>query len=222
MSFQDYAEEFEKSGSKGKPKVQYIIGIAIVVLAIIAFILWNLFLSSPGEFRVGENDSSKQTNEQTNANEQEEASIYVHVSGCVNKPGLYELSSKARVAEAIEKAGGASEEANLDALNLAEKLQDGQHIIVESKNASVAANSSTDQNSNSESQGTEGSKSGKVNINTADESLLQSVSGIGPSKASKIVAYREKNGKFKSVDDLVNVSGIGEKTLASIKDQLCI
>lgn len=222
MSFQDYVQEFEKSESKGKPKVQFIIGIAIVVLAIIVFILWNLFSSSSGEFQVGEKDNSKQANEQTNANKQEEASIYVHISGCVNKPGLYELSAKARVAEAIEKAGGASDEANLDALNLAEKLQDGQHIVVESKTASVNANVSNDQNLNSESQGTESSKSGKVNINTADESLLQSVSGIGPSKASKIVAYREKNGKFKSVDDLVNVSGIGEKTLASIKDQLCI
>ena len=83
-----------------------------------------------------------------------------------------------------------------------------------------SANSSTD--SSASSGGSASSNNGKVNINTADATGLQQISGIGPSKAQKIIAYREQNGKFKSIEDLTNVSGIGEKTLESIRDQICV
>lgn len=221
MSFQDFAEEVKNESKFGKIKPTYIVGIAVILISIIAYLSFNLLFSESSScgFSVNSNETTSSA-----ANDDSKATaskIYVHVSGNVKNPGLIELESNDRVATAIEKAGGATEVADLNSINLAKKCEDGERIIVPSVNDSSSQSTNSSANSSS-STSTSSSNNGKVNINTADESGLQQISGIGPSKAKKIVEYRKQNGNFKSVEDLTNVSGIGEKTLASIKDQICV
>lgn len=128
------------------------------------------------------------------------------------KPGLYKLEDGARVNDAIQAAGGFTENADKDSLNLAKLIEDGEQIMIPSKDGgSSEAGSSSSQTNN-----------GKVNINTADLSTLQTLNGVGPATAQKIIDYRTANGKFKTIEDLKKVSGIGEKTFAKFKDQICV
>jgi len=144
--------------------------------------------------------------------------ILVHVAGEVLNSGVYELESGARVIDALMAAGGATSLANLDIINLAAPISDGEKIYIPSVIEKI---NQFNQNSSFTSYSSGGS-SGKININTADASELQKLSGIGPGKAKSIIDYRNKNGPFKSVDDLLNVSGIGEKTLEKIRDEIVV
>lgn len=153
--------------------------------------------------------------------------IAVDVEGCVKAPGLYELEPDARVGDAIDAAGGLTKSAARPALNLAQKLEDGQQVYVQSKKQTsreqTASSGAGQGASGSQSVGVHGkSDDGKININTASSSELQKLSGIGESISQRIVEYREKNGSFSKVEDLTNVSGIGEARLAAIKDDICV
>jgi len=130
--------------------------------------------------------------------------IYVHVKGAVRYPGVYALENGQRVVDAVDAAGGKLSEGNLDLINLATKLIDGQEVIVYTSEEELrqTLNSSVIPNVDS-----------KININIASKEQLQKLSGIGPSKADAIIKYREQHGPFKSVEELVNVNGIGQKTL---------
>lgn len=134
--------------------------------------------------------------------------IVVHVSGEVEKPGVYRLLTGDRVIDAVEMAQPKAE-ADLDSLNLAAPLTDGQKIPVPAKMAAGA------QPLSQTMTGT-----GQVNINTADLSQLDTLPGIGPSLAQRIIDYRQANGGFKTVDDLKNVSGIGDKKYEDLKDMI--
>ena len=218
VNFEDYAfNTVEDEEKKKKIKPTYLIGVAVLVLLGIVYVAINFLPSSSSSGFSVESQETK-----TEEASGQSALIYVHVAGEVNNPGIVEIESGERVALAIEKAGGATENALLDTINLAKKCEDGEQIVIPSKVASEesSVNSSTD--SSASSGGSASSNNGKVNINTADATGLQQISGIGPSKAQKIIAYREQNGKFKSIEDLTNVSGIGEKTLESIRDQICV
>ena len=143
------------------------------------------------------------------------ASIYVHVTGSVVAPGLYELPEGARVAEAVDAAGGFAEGAATESINLARVLFDGEQIAV----ASVESLSA-------ETNGGQGAPAavsdGKVNINTADATELDSITGVGPSTAEKIIADREANGPYQAIEDLKRVSGIGDKKFESMRDEICV
>ncbi|MEW6524699.1 MAG: ComEA family DNA-binding protein [Bacillota bacterium] len=128
--------------------------------------------------------------------------IYVHVAGAVTRPGVYQLFLGSRVFHAVEAAGGGTEAAVLDTINLAALLTDGQRVHVPTREEAAAA---------AAAQG------GKININRADRYQLERLPGIGPALAAEIVNYRTRVGPFSSVDDLVRVSGIGEKTLERIR-----
>ncbi len=163
--------------------------------------------------------------------------IVVHVTGAVKSPGVYYLSTNARVHEAIEKAGGGTDQADVHSLNLAAKICDGQQIDVpmirqipdvkqDSPSSSVAQeyiiptspNSSvTPQPSVRRSAPLDGVR---ININTATSQELQTLRGIGPAMARRIIEYRQTSGGFSTVDDLTNVKGIGEKTLEKIRDRI--
>lgn len=136
--------------------------------------------------------------------------IYVDVSGAVLNPGVYELAEDSRVFEAAEKAGGLAENADTSSVNLAARLADGDKLYIPTKDEIKAGKTDA------------GIITGIININTADAVRLTEISGIGPSTAQKIIDYRTQHGSFKSVTELLNVSGIGEKTLAKIKDKLCV
>lgn len=135
--------------------------------------------------------------------------IYVHVLGAVEHPGLYVLDPQSRVVDALAAAGGTSEDADLRAVNLARPLSDGEQLFVprigEVTEQSPVAGLSAD---------------GVVNINTASQAELETLPRIGPALAQRIIAWREANGRFRSVQDLLAVPGIGEKLFAGIKDRV--
>ena len=150
-----------------------------------------------------------------------ERTIFIHVAGSVSAPGLYELQEGARVNDAIKLAGWFTDEADQTSLNLARALTDGEQLFVPSKNSesgSVSSNASISFNSNANVSGTVP----KINVNRANEGDLQSIPGVGPSLAAKIIKDRESNGPFASVDDLTRVSGIGEKKLESMREFITI
>ena len=148
--------------------------------------------------------------------------VYVDVDGAVASPGVYRLKEGARVSQAIDAAGGLTAEADVAGLNRASKVTDGQKIYVPTVGEQQAAAVTGGADSGASPASGAGASSGLVNINTASAAELQTLSGIGPSMAQSIIDERTQNGVFASVDDLMRVSGIGEKKLAKIKDCICV
>ncbi|WP_375346037.1 helix-hairpin-helix domain-containing protein [Priestia megaterium] len=144
--------------------------------------------------------------------------VMVDIKGAVQKPGVYQLPKDARVKDALAQAGGATKEADLRQLNLASKLQDEMAVYIPAAGEEIPPSSPV---SSISSSGTSNDQP-LVNINTANTEELQTLNGIGPSKASAIVSYREENGLFQTVEDLGQVSGIGEKSLEKIKAQITV
>ena len=145
----------------------------------------------------------------TITNEKEEK-IKVHISGEVLNPGVIEIEEGARIIDAINLAGGLTEEADINKINLAYVLEDAMKVYIPSKN-------------DDEFVGMDNNKEEiKVNINTANEEELQKIPGIGFSIASKIISYRKQNGKFKAVEDIKNIGGIGDSKFENIKNYLYI
>lgn len=166
--------------------------------------------------------SSGKTSEGSSSKASAAAEVYVDVDGAVVSPGVYRLKDGARVAQAIDAAGGLTAEADVTGLNRASKITDGQKIYVPTVGEQQAAAAVGGAESGAVTTLGAGSSSGLVNINTASAAELQTLSGIGPSMAQSIIDERTKNGAFSSVDDLMRVSGIGEKKLAKIKDCICV
>jgi competence protein ComEA len=137
--------------------------------------------------------------------------IFVHVLGEVVHPGLYQLRDGDRGMDAIAAAGGYTAEADRKALNLARFLSDGEQIYIPAQGAATAGGGASP-----------GAVGGKVNINVADSAALETLPRVGPSLAARIIAWRQANGRFGAVEDLLSVSGIGEKTFAGLKDLVTI
>lgn len=149
--------------------------------------------------------------EEEKSQEISEREIYVDVSGQVRKPGVYMLLEGNRVFQAIERAGGLTEEANISQLNQAQVLSDGQKIYIPSKDEVTKEDGkAADAND------------GKININTAGVEELMTLSGIGKAKAEAIIRYREEQGHFSSIDEIQNVEGIKEGTFQKLKDQITV
>ncbi|HEM5075379.1 TPA: helix-hairpin-helix domain-containing protein [Streptococcus suis] len=164
--------------------------------------------------------SSQEQTEETSTEESEELSqLVVDVKGAVEKPGLYTLEAGARVNDAVEVAGGLTSQADPKSINLAQKLSDEAVVYVASKDENISVVTSTTASS---AMSQEEKTTSLVNLNTATEADLQTISGIGAKRAADIIAYREANGGFKSVDDLNNVSGIGDKTMESIRPYVTV
>jgi len=141
--------------------------------------------------------------------------VYAHVLGEVAKPGLYVLDDGARVAEALAAAGGTLPTADLAAVNLARTVADGEQILVPAVGTAGAAPGAAAGGSGAAGGGAAG---GLVDLNTADVAALDQLPRIGPALAQRIIDWRTANGRFTSVDDLLGVTGIGEKMLAGIRD----
>ncbi len=154
----------------------------------------------------------------------EDAYIYVFVCGAVVNEGVYELEPDARVEEALDAAGGFTEEADTDAVNLAETLADEQKLYfpTEDEVASGDWQSQDETSVTVTNANEEGSDTDKININSASKEELMTLSGIGEAKAAGIINYREENGAFNSIEDIMNVSGIGESLYRNIKDAITI
>jgi len=141
----------------------------------------------------------------------EPAELMVDVAGLVRKPGVYAFEPGARVIDAIQEAGGAKPGADLTLLNLAAPLADGQQILVQKEGSAVPGTT-----------GVPGAGGALVNINTADETTLETLNGVGPSLATAIIQYRTEHGPFTSVDQLDDVSGIGPATLEKLRPQVTV
>lgn len=139
----------------------------------------------------------------------------IHVDGAVANPGVYYLDAGSRVVDAVEAAGGATAEARTAAVNLAEVLRDGQQVLIPAVGDEEAA-------APAGTAGEPSAAAGLVNVNTAGVAELVSLDGVGEATAEKIIAEREANGPFETIDDLKRVSGIGDKKLAALRDKVCL
>jgi competence protein ComEA len=150
--------------------------------------------------------------------------VTVYVCGAVEKSGVYELSQGDRLADAIEMAGGFSDDADKEYLNLAAFVEDGLKVRVPTvEEAAQAKDEVQDLSSQSITGGQNQDKSsGKVNINTADAAQLVTIPGIGESRAADIIAYRTEHGNFKSVEEIMNVTGIKQKMFDRIKNCITV
>ena len=142
--------------------------------------------------------------------------ITVDVKGAVKSPGIYDLPVGSRVNDAVQKAGGLTEQADSKSINLAQKVSDEALVYVLTKGEEVA-NQQTNSGAPSST-----SKDKKVNLNKASLEELKQVKGLGGKRAQDIIDHRESNGKFKSVDELKKVSGIGAKTIEKLKDYVTV
>ena len=165
-----------------------------------------------------EQNDMNESLENTNTNETtKEEKIAIHITGEVRKKGILYLEKGARIVDAIEAAGGTTKNASLDQVNLAYVLEDGQKIYIPNKNEKIdqGAYIITDSGQNvlvEEGKNTSNSENGKgennkVNINTANQTELETLPGIGPSLAQRIIDYRQANGKFQKIEDIQNVKG---------------
>lgn len=180
-------------------------------------------------------DNSLEIEEQVTEEVYSDDTIFVHVSGAVNKEGIIELKVNSRISDAIEKAGGVREDAYVKDINLAYKLEDGMKIYIptiqeneEEKNKNeaneeaditqehITTSSGIETNDNSKKE----IQNSKININTATQTQLETIPGIGPSTALKIIDYREENGDFKTIEDIKEVSGIGEAKFEKMKNYI--
>ena len=233
-------------------KKKIIISVILLIILAIGFVIYilagnsndystldleNDALVDSGKNVENEQENSMQSADNTNVTDdgndidntnqvtEEVVEIAVHITGEVKKQGLIYLKEGSRVADAIEKAGGETENADLSQIDLAYVLQDGQKIYVPNKNEKISqyitgnsGNNDTEENNTSNSS----KEDSKVNINTANQSELDSLPGIGPSIAQKIIDYREENGNFKTIEELQNVKGIGDAKYEEIKDRVTV
>ncbi len=188
-----------------------LIRVALVAAAVIA----AFFAFAPSDAEESEGNPDSDSNTAVVETEPETAKIIVDIGGEVVSPMVAELDEGSRVADAIEAAGGVTENADLTDINRAAFIEDGEKIYI------PALPSEEDEIDDGGSSGTSsGYSDGKININTADSEELQELSGVGPATAQKIIDYRKENGRFSSIEDIKNVSGIGDKSFEKIKDMI--
>ena len=163
-----------------------------------------------------DSSSEKEIKKEEKEESPEQDLITVDVKGAVKSPGIYDLPVGSRVHDAVQKAGGLTEEADSKSLNLAQKVSDEALVYVPTKGEESASQQTASGTTPSSS------KEKKVNLNKASLEELKQVKGLGGKRAQDIIDHREANGKFKSVDELKKVSGIGAKTIEKLKDYVTV
>ena len=163
-----------------------------------------------------DSSSEKEIKKEEKDESAEQDLITVDVKGAVKSPGIYDLPVGSRVHDAVQKAGGLTEEADSKSLNLAQKVSDEALVYVPTKGEEAASQQAASGTASSTS------KERKVNLNKASLEELKQVKGLGGKRAQDIIDHREANGKFKSVDELKKVSGIGAKTIEKLKDYVTV
>lgn len=193
-----------------------IIKIVICSLIAICAIVYYLFSNKKDDEYEGiiDNIVVENSTKEENKNESNSSKIKVYIAGEVLKPGVIELDEGDRIEDALAVVGGVTAQANIKNINLAYEVSDGEKIYI----PNISEDEIIEENSNNKTD----SGNGKVNINKANASDLTSIPGIGQATAEKIIDYRDKNGKFKTIDDIKNVSGIGNSKFEKIKDNISV
>lgn len=151
--------------------------------------------------------------------------VTIYISGEVKNPGVVELKYDARLADGVDLCGGLTEDANLNGINLAMKIKDEGHYIIPKvgeETADTVTNDNEYRNENNTLNEPESNNDNKININTADLSELDSLPGFGQVIAQKIIEYRQEHTKFNSIEELMNIKGIGEKKFNNVKDYIYV
>ena len=206
---------------KNKKNLYICICLCVVIICIIVCLVWE-HNNPNAEYAFIQADSSENVaNSEKSINKADEK-IYVYILGEVNNSGVIEVKYGDRLKDVIEKAGGFTAEADVEKVNLAYQVEDGQKIVIPNINT-VKSSENTGEEYVTNGAGEnivegEGTSSSKININKATQTELETLSGIGPSVANKIIQYRDKNGKFTNIEELKNVPGIGESKYEAIKD----
>ena len=235
MSFQRSAQSWRARLHRSGARLPVLVGVtavAIVVMVCAGRLLLDAASSEgfavvqPGDAEQAAGDGDAEAAADAGASQAAPAPLRVHVGGAVAAPGVYDLAEGARVLDAVEAAGGFAEGAARDALNLARAVSDGEQVVVPSE-ADIAAQEAVSAGAGGAAAGAgasaaAGGAGGKVNINTASAAQLDTLPGVGASTAEKIVADREANGPFKTVEDLKRASGIGDKKFAALADAICV
>ena len=200
--------------------------VVLVAVAVVAGVVWYR-IGSGGGSAAGTAPKTASAVERTtrvasapsttSADAASSARIAVHVAGAVTRPGVVELGPGSRVIDAVEAVGGAHPDADLDRLNLAAKVADGERVYVPKVGeADPGAVTGADASATGGSTSDAGTPVGKLNLNTATEAQLEGLPGIGPTYAQSIIAERQRRGGFKSVNELRSVRGIGDKRFAEL------
>ena len=210
--------DFDKLKKNKELAAKVIAGICIFAITL------AIFCSKIGEEEISINADENQglTNEAIDIPleqeiEKEKQKIYIDVAGAVNEPKVVCIEGGSRVFEAIAAAGGLSKDADTLDINLAAELTDGEKLYVPRNGDTDVERSKVSSHSVSSSV-----QNDMVNINNANTQQLQTLKGVGPAMAQKIIDYRNENGPFKTIDDLKNVSGIGEKTFDKLKEKISV
>ena len=170
-----------------------------------------------------EGASEKRTQKDENPSAEKTDTVFVYVCGYVASPGVYELPSGSRVCDAITAAGGEKKSADAESLNQAEPVTDGMRVYVPSKKESVhSAAQQPEGNAGASSGSAETNGNAAVNLNTATKEELMTLTGIGESKAQSILDYRQTNGSFTKIEDVMKIRGIKEGVFDKIKDQITV
>ena len=242
-------EKIEKIITKIKKIDKDYVIIGVIVIAVIIFMIINLGKIKEFENKENDkmtnvessintdNDKSEENKEQKDDNSKEQivngGGIFVHIDGYINNPGVYEIKENDRIKTLIDKAGGFKEGYSIKNINLAAKLSDGDKIYIPSvSEEKVSENNNNNININSSGKGQNVKtdrnnvsvmkNNSKININTANISELKQITGIGESTANKIIDYRENVGKFKKIEDIKEVKGIGDAKYESLKNKITI
>ena len=224
----------------------YII-IGIIIISVITFMVLNI--GKVKEFEEKETTGNieknitvseeSKDNKEKEGNEEDkkenissETGIFVHIDGYVNNPGVYQIKENERTNVLIEKAGGLKNGYSIKNVNLAAKLSDGDKVYIPSieeekslgnqNNNNVNIGGKHINNGNNSNNNVSITKNNKININTANVSELKQITGIGESTANKIIDYRQNVGKFKKIEDIKEVKGIGESKFESLKNKITI
>ena len=240
-------EKIEKIITKIKKIDKDYVIIGVIVIAIIIFMIINLGKINEFENKDNDkmtnvessintdNDKSEENKEQKDDNSKEQivngGGIFVHIDGYINNLGVYEIKENDRIKTLIDKAGGFKEGYSIKNINLAAKLSDGDKIYIPSvSEEKVSENNNNNINSSGKGQNVKTDRNNvsvmknnsKININTANISELKQITGIGESTANKIIDYRENVGKFKKIEDIKEVKGIGDAKYESLKNKIII
>lgn len=255
MSFLQEVDSLRSKLGLSRARVPYVIGLALLVCLVVVFggyQVWQAFaapslevthatqqdsgndvnenpkdLSAGGDGSAADADVNGASASGDHSDSQQAHTVFVHVAGCVASPGIYVLPQNARVADAIDAAGGMAPDARAESVNLARVVVDGEQILVGSLDDPSTAQTQQGSISSGAALGQSAASAGnalshKVNINTASAEELTTLDGVGPATAEKIIAYRTEQGPFKTIDDIKEVSGIGEKKFAALKDEITV